>query len=242
MTLAVGDVAQINATKKPANSTDKLTWSSSDESVATVSSKGVVQGVSAGTATITVKTTSKKTAKCTVTVKDYATKEDLQLLSQIMYTKEEIDAMLAAVTNDALNWEDGTELTIYSSPKSNYSIPGEFPVARDGDTNMVYDGSITINEASIKKYRFEEYKSYNHYLFKYVIDIRGTLPASGADGLELRLDLYDSSLTSNTATNDDSPIYISSKKWTIDGNEFSINRTFYSNFNYSLFYPLFYYE
>ena len=60
MTLMVGDVAQLNATMKPAKSTDKLTWTSSNKDVATVSKKGVVQAVSAGTATITVKTSSKK--------------------------------------------------------------------------------------------------------------------------------------------------------------------------------------
>ena len=69
MTLAVGDIAQLNATMKPSNSTDKLTWTTSDKSVATVTSKGVVKGVSEGNATITVKTSSKKTATCSVAVK-----------------------------------------------------------------------------------------------------------------------------------------------------------------------------
>lgn len=59
----------LTATVTPSYSTDKVTWSSSDTSVAKVSSKGVVTGVNAGTATITAKTTSGKTAKCTITVK-----------------------------------------------------------------------------------------------------------------------------------------------------------------------------
>ena len=116
MTLAVGDIAQIKAAKKPTNSTDKLTWFSSDKSVATVTSKGVVQGISEGTATITVKTSSKKEAKCTVVVKNYidenalrekireelsaefATKNDIQtLISQNTYTKSEIDAKISSL-------------------------------------------------------------------------------------------------------------------------------------------------
>jgi uncharacterized protein YjdB len=54
----------------PSNATNKnVTWSSSSSSVATVSTTGLVTGVKAGTATITVKTQDgNKTATCDVTV------------------------------------------------------------------------------------------------------------------------------------------------------------------------------
>ena len=46
-----------------------MTWSSYDETVATVDNSGKVTAVAPGTATITVKTTDgEKTATCTVTV------------------------------------------------------------------------------------------------------------------------------------------------------------------------------
>ena len=56
----------------PADATDKsVTWKSNNEAIATVTSGGVVKGVSAGTAVITVTTVDgNKTATCTVTVKD----------------------------------------------------------------------------------------------------------------------------------------------------------------------------
>lgn len=97
MVLAVGDIVQLTATKKPAKASGKLTWSTSDKSIATVSSKGVVKGISQGTATITVKTTNKKTAKCKVVVKDYATKDELygsftEKLKSIFVTKEELSS------------------------------------------------------------------------------------------------------------------------------------------------------
>ena len=57
----------LTATVSPANTTDTVTWSSNDSSVATVDAYGVVTGVSQGTATITAKA-GDKTASCTVTV------------------------------------------------------------------------------------------------------------------------------------------------------------------------------
>lgn len=65
----VGDITTLTATVLPSNATDKsVTWSSNNTSVATVSN-GVVTGVSAGTATITVTTTDGGyTDSCIVTV------------------------------------------------------------------------------------------------------------------------------------------------------------------------------
>lgn len=70
-----GETITLKATVQPTNANNQsVTWSSSNKKVATVSSKGVVTGVAAGTAVITVKTAEGGyTAQCTVTVKQHVT-------------------------------------------------------------------------------------------------------------------------------------------------------------------------
>lgn len=66
----VGKTTPLTAKVAPDNATNKaVTYKSSDEAKATVDAKGVVTGVAAGTADITVTTTDgSKTAKSTITV------------------------------------------------------------------------------------------------------------------------------------------------------------------------------
>ena len=67
LSLSVGETAQLTATVKPDDATDKtVTWSSSDESVAKVDN-GKVAALKSGKATITAKC-GDKTAECAVTV------------------------------------------------------------------------------------------------------------------------------------------------------------------------------
>jgi len=70
ITMQSGDNVQLTATISPTNATDKnVSWSSSDETVATVSDAGLVTAVGEGTATITVTTEDGElTETCDVTV------------------------------------------------------------------------------------------------------------------------------------------------------------------------------
>ena len=66
-----GKTYALTAVLDPSNATNqKLSWSSSNKKIATVTSTGVVKGLKAGTAIITVKSKDgAKTAKCKVVVK-----------------------------------------------------------------------------------------------------------------------------------------------------------------------------
>lgn len=68
VTINVGKTDTVKATLAPADTTDTVKWTSSDNTVATVSSQGVITARARGTATITATTTSGKTATCKVTV------------------------------------------------------------------------------------------------------------------------------------------------------------------------------
>lgn len=76
VSLQEGASTTLNAKLTPKNTTQKtLQWSTSNKTIATVSSKGVVRAVKKGTATITVKvkgTTKKATCKVTVKAKPQA--------------------------------------------------------------------------------------------------------------------------------------------------------------------------
>ncbi len=68
LTLKRGKSFKLKATMKPSNTSDTITWTTSKKKVATVKN-GKVTAKSAGTATITAKTSSGKKATCKVTVK-----------------------------------------------------------------------------------------------------------------------------------------------------------------------------
>ncbi|MBP1919008.1 RICIN domain-containing protein [Youngiibacter multivorans] len=75
-----GQTDKLIATVAPSNAANQnVTWTSSNESVATVDKDGTVKAVGNGTVTVTVATEDgKKTASCVVTVKDYSGEYHIQ--------------------------------------------------------------------------------------------------------------------------------------------------------------------
>lgn len=163
MTLSVGDVVQLSATKKPSKASDKLKWSSSNKKIATVTNKGLVMGISEGKVTITVKTSNKKTAKCKVTVKNYTTEENVQeLIKQNTYTKSEIDEKFKDISDEASSdFQDGEELSLISGQK--------LPITM---------GGVTIKSISIKKYHDNSIRDNTFTPYMYKIEMEGSVTGS----------------------------------------------------------------
>ena len=72
ISINVGETATITASMTPSNTTDTLTWSSSDTSVVTVNSAGKITAVKAGTATITARANADVAGTVNVTVQAQA--------------------------------------------------------------------------------------------------------------------------------------------------------------------------
>lgn len=95
ITLNVGNTYNMKAVFSPANTTQRLLrYATSDKNIATVDSKGVVKAVKAGKALITVvsASSSKISAKCTVTVVSSSVPKDKVTLSMMLVgNKQETD-------------------------------------------------------------------------------------------------------------------------------------------------------
>lgn len=132
----VGGTKKLSAEKLPEGTTDKnaITWTSSDETVATVASDGTVTGVKAGTATITAACgTIKATCEVTITA-------DAIACTSVTLDKTEATVMKgAAVTLKATALPEGTTDTI-TWTTSDASIA----TVKDGVVTGVARGVATI--------------------------------------------------------------------------------------------------
>jgi YD repeat-containing protein len=170
--LNVGATETLTATITPENATNKnVSWTSSNEAVATVSSDGTVTGVGVGTATITVTTTDCNfTASCEVSVNVEnipVTGVSLNKASTSINELEE-DTLIATITpSDATNqdvtWSSSdTEVATVDSTGTIIGVaPGTATITvttADGgftancvvtvtDTNIAVDG-VSLNKTS----------------------------------------------------------------------------------------------
>jgi len=138
LSLVEGESARLTATVLPSDAEVKtVVWSSSDSSVATVSSDGEVVAVKAGTAVITVTTVDGGySAKCTVTVKEKTVAVTSVTLSQTSLALEEGQtATLTATVSPA----DATDKTVTWS-SSNPSVA----TVTEGRVSAVKEGTATI--------------------------------------------------------------------------------------------------
>lgn len=135
-TLQAGKRITLKATLSPSNATNKtVTWTSSNKSVAAVSSTGIVRAVSGGKAVITAKTSNGLVKKCTVTVLEGVSGVSLKKATLDIYTgktqKLSYSIIPATATEKGVRW--------YSSNTSvlKVSSDGTVTALKAGTANVV---------------------------------------------------------------------------------------------------------
>lgn len=101
------DNLQMALTVTPADYDGQISWSSSDENIATVDSTGLITAKYPGIANIYAQAESGVTTQCTVTVKAPATEIKLnksELTLQKGYTEKLLPAMTPEYTTDSISW------------------------------------------------------------------------------------------------------------------------------------------
>lgn len=150
-----GKTVTLSAVVSPSQATDKsVTWSTSDKAVATVSSKGVVTGVKAGTATITVKTNDGGyKATCKITVLQHASSVRLNTSSAKLAKGKSMTLTATVLPTDTSNknvtWSSSNTniLTVNELGQVTAHTVGEATVtAKTVDGGYTAKCSITVYE------------------------------------------------------------------------------------------------
>ncbi len=115
-TMVVKDTYQLKATLMPVNSTDHITWKSSNESIASVNAKGKVTAKKRGTVDITAASSGGKKAVCKITVVKKKIKAAKIKLDREKAKLNVKDSLLLSVT---MNPKNSTDNLKWSSSKKN---------------------------------------------------------------------------------------------------------------------------
>ena len=161
--LNTGETLQLTATVMPSNATNKtVTWTTSNSSVATVSSNGLVTAKAVGNATITARTTdgSNLSSSCSVTVKQssvLATSISLNKTSAEIYAGETLQLTATVLpsnaTNKTVTWttSNSSVATVSSNGLVTAKAVGNATItARTTDgSNLSASCSVTVKQSSV---------------------------------------------------------------------------------------------
>ena len=158
-----GDVINLIAIIKPSELSDsKLTWTSSNPSIATVDSNGKVKGVSVGKTSITVTTSNGKKATCTVEVvnNNIAVEEIVLIPDEAVISIDSSTQVIAEIspanaTDRDLVWtsSDPSIATVSSNGVVNGLKAGTVTItARTKDGKVVATTTITVEDGEFEVY------------------------------------------------------------------------------------------
>ncbi len=144
VTIVEGNTRLLNATVLPVDADDKaLTWTSSDEAVATVNTNGVVSAIADGTSTVTVALTADPSIKDEVTINVARfTAASITFDDRNIYTNTAYS--VNGNVDVSVNYHAGTGNTIVATPNQGIRF---FLRHLDKDFNVISD--IVIDDQSV---------------------------------------------------------------------------------------------
>lgn len=170
--LKVGEEITMSYTLTPSNANTKLTWSSDNTNIATVSSSGVVKGIKAGTTKIRVKTSNGLSDYCNVTVEE---SQD-EWRDGDIFTAQTIEGV--EMTFQVISAKNRTCSVGIDKGEPEWTDKGRA-------VNIEYNGAITI-PSTIKGFnvvRIQDYAFWNCQIMSAVIpDGVSTIGKSAFDG------------------------------------------------------------
>ena len=191
VTVNKGATTKLSLTVEPTQYAGIVIWSSSDESVATVSEDGTVTGLKAGNTVITATSDTGKTDTCTVTVKVPST-EIILSKTELTIEKGLTEKLIATLTP-----EDTTDTITWSSSNSSYAS-----VASDGTVTAKAVGSATITATTTsgkKAYCFVKIIAANVPVTSVTLN-NTELIMTKADTTQLTAEVLPSTATNKTLT------------------------------------------
>ena len=166
VTLTIGDKQQVTVDFEPETATNKdLTWSSLDETIATVSEDGLIEGVGEGTTSIIVETANRITKVITVEIKaDVIAVQSIDVtpasLSMIIGDTQELTAEVLPedATNKQISWSssDATVATVSSTGVVRAVGKGSAVITASSANKVTKDVNVTVDYQAITSASFSE--------------------------------------------------------------------------------------
>ncbi len=197
--LEIGNTEKLIATITPIDSTDNVSYSSSNAYIANVSNDGIVSAKSQGTATIAVKTSSGQTAYCVVTVAAptiAVSSVTLNKTSAVLTLADKIQLNATVLpgnaTDKSIVWKSSDEAvaTVSNTGAVTAVSPGNATITATSNNGYYHECNIDVVAANGSAFIAKSTKASAGEIAEYTVSV---VKNPGISSYKLNLD-YDSSL------------------------------------------------